>query len=94
MICWKIMLDVFVALPSSLEWIAMKRHLLEVFILQHYFDTQYHAIAMLMAKKAGDTLQPVNDHVERVCKNGGRSGDGQQLPAEIQQRVDKLWLDI
>ena len=56
------------------------------------FDT--HAIAMHIAQKAGDTLLPVNERVERVRKNGGRSGDGRRLPAEIQQRVDKLWLDI
>ena len=56
------------------------------------FDT--HAIAMHIAQKAGDTLLPVNERVERVRKDGGRSGDGRQLPAEIQQRVDKLWLDI
>jgi hypothetical protein len=29
-----------------------------------------------------------------VRKDGGRSGDGQQLPAEIQLHVDQLWLII
>ena len=56
------------------------------------FDT--HAIALYIAKRAGDTLPPENERVEWVRKNGGRSGDGQQIPAEIQQRVDQLWLDI
>jgi hypothetical protein len=40
------------------------------------------------------SIPPVNERVERVRKNGGTSGDGQQLPAEIQEHVDKLWLDI
>ncbi len=51
-------------------------------------------VAIEIAKKAGESLPPEIERVERVRKNGGRSGDGQQLPADIQQRVDKLWLDI
>ena len=56
------------------------------------FDS--HKIRMDIARKAGDTLPPENERVERVRKNGGKSGDGRQLPAEIQQRVDQLWLEI
>ena len=56
------------------------------------FDT--HAVAMYVTKKAGDTLPPESERVERVRKNGGKSGDGQQLPAGIQRHVDQLWLDI
>ncbi len=52
------------------------------------------AVSTKMAKKFGDTLPPENERVERVRKNGGRSGDGQQLPAEIQLHVDQLWLKI
>ena len=52
------------------------------------------AVSIKITKKFGDTLPPENERVERVRKNGGRSGDGQQLPAEIQLHVDQLWLKI
>ena len=46
------------------------------------------AVSIKIAKKFGDTLPPENERVQRVRKNGGRSGDGQQLPTEIQLHVD------
>ena len=52
------------------------------------------AVSIEIAKKFGDTLPPENERVQRVRKNGGRSGDGQQLPAEIQLHIDQLWLKI
>ena len=52
------------------------------------------AVSIKIAKKFGDTLPPENERVQRVHKNGGRSGDGQQLPTEIQLHVDQLWLKI
>ena len=76
------MLGVCVRLPNSLKWIVMMTHLLEWFTLRpmqrwHVITENlihnYYVIAMYIAKKAGDTLPPESERVERVHKNGGRS---------------------
>ncbi len=61
---------------------------------RHHKKFDSGIVSTEIAQKAGDTLLPENERVGRVRKSGGKSGDGQQLPAEIQQRVDQLWLEI
>ena len=61
---------------------------------RHHKKFDSGIVSAEIAKKSGDTLLPENERVGRVRKNGGKSGDGRQLPAEIQQHVDQLWLDI
>ena len=48
----------------------------------------------IIAERVGETILPEDKVVSRVRKGGGKSGDGQQLPLEIQQRIDQLWKDI
>ena len=61
---------------------------------RHHKKFHSGAVSIEIARKFGDFLPPENECVGRVRKNGGKSGDGQQLPVEIQQHVDQLWLDI
>ena len=61
---------------------------------RHHKKFDSGIISVEIAKKAGDTLPPESERVGRVRKNGGKSGDGRQLPAEIQLHVDKLWVEI
>ena len=63
-------------------------------MLKHHskFDTRKHASDI--AKRIGETLLPEGNQFSRVRRGGGRSGDGQQLPVEIQQCVDDLWQEI
>ena len=53
-----------------------------------------HLGAAMIASKAGDTTLPEGESVGRVRRNGGKSGDGNKLPVEIQQRIDQLWQEI
>ena len=51
--------------------------------------------ALMMAKKIGEEPVPDSQLVGRVRKSGGKSGEGkEQLPADIQQRIDQLWQEI
>lgn len=50
---------------------------------RHHKKFDSGIVSAEIAKKVGDTLLPENECVGRVRKNGGKSGDGQQLPAEI-----------
>lgn len=54
------------------------------------FDSR--TFAVYIAKKIGDTV--ADEHVGRVREGGGRSGDGKQLPSDIQAHIDKVWAKI
>lgn len=54
------------------------------------FSSRRHTI--MVAKKLGEEPPSESEFVGRVRKSGGRSGEGQeQLPPEVQQRIDQLW---
>ena len=49
----------------------------------------------MLTKKFGDEPPPEEEYVGRVCKDGGKSGEGKQkLPVEVQQRIDQMWQEI
>ena len=37
---------------------------------------------------------PEDEYVGRVRKDDGKSGQGQQLPLKVKQRIDQLWKEI
>ena len=39
-------------------------------------------------------MTPETEYIGRVRKDGGRSGDGQQLPSAVAERIDQLWNEI
>ena len=51
-----------------------------------------HSIVKACAPSWGDSVP--SKLVGRVRTDGGRSGDGQKLPVEVQQRIEKEWQDI
>ena len=51
-----------------------------------------HSIIKACAPLWGDSVP--SKLVGRVRTDGGRSGDGQKLPVEVQQRIEKEWQDI
>ena len=54
------------------------------------FDSRNQAV--LFAKKIGE--EPPAEFAGRVRKGGGRSGDGQALPPEVQQYIEEQWQEI
>ena len=50
--------------------------------------------ASIVAERVGETVLPEGEYVGRVRKDGGKSGQGQQLPLEVKQRIDQLWKEI
>ena len=45
-----------------------------------------------LAKGMGD--EPPRTFIGRVRKDGGKSGDGKNLPLEVQQQIDEEWRTI
>lgn len=58
-------------------------------MLQHHSKFDSRRYATILAKRFGETLIPESEHTGRVHRGGGRSGEGQKLPSEIKQRVDR-----
>ena len=54
------------------------------------FDTRNSSI--MLAKKFGE--KPPTEFSGRVRKDGGKSGDGQNLPPEVRQYIKKKWQEI
>ena len=53
-----------------------------------------HKLAKIIADKIGETVTPETEYIGRVRKDGGRSGDGQELPPAVAERIDQLWKEI
>ena len=55
-----------------------------------------HSLISKLSKAFGEVLPSQSDEiVSRVRKSGGKSGQGkEQLPPDIQQRIDQLWQEI
>ena len=63
-------------------------------MVKHHSKFASRKYAAIIADKIGETLPSDSEYVGRVRRGGGRSGDGQQLPVEIQQCIDDLWQEI
>ena len=61
-------------------------------MVKHHSKFDNHNFAPLGAKMHGD--DPPSEFTGRVRKDGGKSGDGQKLPLEVQQSIDQEWHDI
>ena len=63
-------------------------------MVKHHKLFQTRNFASIVAERVGETVPAENEYVGRVRKGGGKSGQGQQLPLEVQQRIDQLWKEI
>ena len=62
---------------------------------KHSSKFNIRKIAAKMTEKIGEEPVPESEFVGRVRKSGGKSGEGkEQLPADVQQRIDQLWQGI
>ena len=61
-------------------------------MVKHKSKFDNHNVILLSSKMFGD--DPPSEIVGRVRKDGGKSGDGQKLPLEVQQSIDQEWHDI
>ena len=59
---------------------------------RHHSKFDSHNRALFFAKKIGE--EPPAEFTGRVRKDGGRSGDGQALPPEVQQYIEEQWQEI
>ncbi|KAL5489215.1 hypothetical protein EMCRGX_G018283 [Ephydatia muelleri] len=59
---------------------------------RHSSKFDVHNLVSFWAKMYGD--DPPSEFNGRVRKDGGRSGDGQKLSREMQERIDLEWYDI
>ena len=59
---------------------------------RHSSKFDVHNLVPFWAKMHGD--DPPSEFIGRVRKDGGKSGDGQKLPREVQERIDQEWYDI
>ena len=59
---------------------------------RHSSKFDLHNLVPFWAKMYGD--DPPSEFNGRVRKDGGRSGGGQKLPREVQERIDLEWYDI
>ena len=59
---------------------------------RHSSKFDLHNLVPFWAKMYGD--DPPSEFIGRVRKDGGRSGGGQKLPREVQERIDLEWYDI
>ena len=59
---------------------------------RHSSKFDFHNLVPFWAKMYGD--DPPSEFNGRVRKDGGRSGDGQNFPCEVQERIDQEWYDI
>ena len=60
-------------------------------MVKHHSKFDNHNFTPLAAKMYG--YDPPSEFTGRVRKDGGRSGDGQKLPLEVQQSIDQEWHD-
>ena len=63
-------------------------------MLQHHSKFDSRRYAAMIAKRIGETLIPESEHTGRVRRGGGKSGEGEKLPAEIKQHIDQVWQEI
>ena len=61
-------------------------------MVKHHSKFDNHNEILEVAEMLGD--DPPSEFGGRVRKDGGRSGDGQKLPIEVQQSIDREWHDI
>ena len=62
-------------------------------MVRHHTKFTSRGYAKILAKRMGETLME-GEHVGRVRKDGGKSGEGQKLPSDIKQRIDQVWQEI
>ena len=64
-------------------------------MLRHASKFDVRKAVNMISQKIGEEPDPDGQFVGRVRKSGGKSGEGkEQLPADIQQRIDQLWQEI
>ena len=61
-------------------------------MVRHHSKFDTHTGAIMMAKKFGE--EPPTELAGRVRKDGGKSGDGQELPPEVKQCIKEKWQEI
>lgn len=61
-------------------------------MVRHHAKFDDHNLIVVMAKLIGEDIP--SELTGRVRKDGGKSGDGEKLPLEEQQRIDQEWRDI
>ena len=62
---------------------------------KHSSKFSVRKLTVLMSEKIGEEPVADSEFVGRVRKSGGKSGQGkEQLPLDIQQRIDQLWQEI
>ena len=59
---------------------------------RHHSKFDSYGQALLFAKEIGD--EPPAEHTGRVRKDGGKSGDGENLPPEVQQYIEEQWREV
>ena len=59
---------------------------------RHSSKFDFHNLVPFWAKMYGD--ESSSEFNGRVRKDGGRSGDGQKLSREVQERIDQDWYGI
>ena len=60
---------------------------------RHASKFDVNKAALMMSEKLGEEID--SELVGRIRKDGGKSGEGkEQLPLDIQQRIDQLWQEI
>ena len=63
-------------------------------MVKHHNKFESRKFASIIAEKLGETVLPQGEYVGRVRRDGGKSGQGQQLPLDVKQRIDQLWKEI
>ena len=61
---------------------------------RHASKFRSHNIRSNLSKEIGEEPVLEEEIVDRVRKDGGKSGEGKHLPPEIQQRIDQMWQTI
>ena len=62
---------------------------------KHSSKFDAHSIVEVIAKIIGEKPPDIGDgHVGCVRKDGGRSGDGKLLPANVQEHIEQKWQEI
>ena len=59
---------------------------------KHHSKFDVHSFVLEFGKGAGD--EPPGTFIGRVRKDGGKSGDGKNLPLDVQQQIDEEWRTI
>jgi hypothetical protein len=58
---------------------------------KHSSKFDAHQIVEIVAKKIGEKPEIGDDHVGCVRKDGGKSGEGKSLPANVQEHIEQKW---